>query len=65
MQINKVDIDNLIDVLLKFRQDHQYVDIKIEKGNIMRVRAHNTDKKSEDKLSDDNEDLNNLNQLIG
>lgn len=64
MQINKVDIDNLIDVLLKFRQENQYVDIKIEEGNIMRVRAHKTEKESEDKPSS-KDDLNNLNQLIG
>ena len=62
--IYKVNIDELIDLLLKFRQTHEYVDIKMEEeANTLRVRAHDKTKKNEPPKGDDN--INDLNQLIG
>lgn len=58
MSVSKVNIDELVDVLLDLRKDGQFVDITITEGNIIRVKRHMSAPPPEDDTSLD------LNQLI-
>jgi hypothetical protein len=59
--VKKVNIDELVDVLLDLRKFVQHVDISIEDGNIIRVKRHEepTPPEEDKNIRDD------LNQLLG
>lgn len=60
MTARKVNIDELIDVLMDLRKDVEFVDITIDEGNIVRVRRHVVVPPP----SENDEDTRDLNQLI-
>lgn len=60
----KVNIDDLIDVLMDLRKDTEHVDITIEDGNVVRVRPYKIPTPEEGPMdADDIKD--NLNELLG
>lgn len=61
--IRKVNIDELIDLLMKYRKDTEYVDIRLEeKTNTLTLGPHKAPQPKENKDEDD--DIINLNQLV-
>ena len=63
MIVKKVNIDELMQLLMDMRQTVEYVDIQVEEDNILRVKRHAT---SPSPLSKPNKDLNidDINELI-
>lgn len=52
--VKKVNIDELVTLLLDMRQQTEYVDFSVEEGNVLKVRKHIivTETTNEDNLDD-------------
>lgn len=64
MTVKKVNIDELLQLLMDLRQTVEYVDMQIEEDNILRVKKHSPEKKKPKKSDDMDLNIDDINQLI-
>jgi hypothetical protein len=57
MVVKNINIDKLIDILMEIRKETEYIDIKAEEDNIIKIKASPFKPKDKDDLTD-------LNQII-
>lgn len=62
MMVKKVNIDELVDILLNMRKETQFIDLLLEADNVLKVRKHTPQPTPPDQAPDISNDLN---QLIG
>lgn len=58
MMVKKVNIDELMQLLLDMRQTAEFIDMHIDSGNTLRIRRHKTDNKP--KTFEEDDDINEL-----
>lgn len=62
MMVKKVNIEELVSLLLEMRKNTEFVDFQIEADNVLKVRKHHTELSTENDTPLTDEDLN---QIIG
>lgn len=61
MMVKKVNIDELVQLLLDMRQTVEYVDMQIDAENVLKIRKHTTPPSTKQiKPFDEDVDLNDL-----
>lgn len=60
MIVKKVNIDELVQVLLDMRKNTEFIDMQITEGNVLKVKKHDVPPPPEDNRPLTDRDLNQL-----